>query len=693
MSETIRETMELDAEQVLRMLTRIAEAAERSFRGAADDAKKAEKAVEGVGDAAQDSGKDFLAMASQIGSAATGVKSFVDMLGGAISGMKDFAASGAGANDVQKNFNRLGASMKDFQAAVAGTIDGTSLQTQALIAMSEDGLSMTAQQFEDVAKLAAYTADKYGTDILPVLQKLVKGKGLDEYGIRIDNIKEKLGKMSKAQQNAAIAAELAAQGAKVNVGALKSESLAIAAAQAKVDDFESTLQQWTATTLVSSGAIEGFEDMMGMLNEVFAENQEETQALIQDGVKVLLLVLPPLLETLAQMADAWSAVTATIDPLLSVFEALEPYLKKAMNFLGGIGDEIDDLTSTIPGVTDLLSWFSEGSGGGEMVDITAQMRDRLYEQAEAHKAAGRAAAAHASVLEDIRSAAVGGEGDMSMTRSLQEAAERRRKLIEEGAGGSIVDFIARKKEAGGSRGGGTANDDQEGLDLGGWLGESGGASARSRLARQSLLGMVTGAGREEEQESVAQWGDTFTSTLDRVKDSIGETRDAAGEWWAEYKNEAERVKTINEQLSDSVVRSLGGAFQQTFTAVITSSGSFRQKMFGIIGGLISQLGGAFVAWAAAEVALLSGNPYAAAAVAATMGIAGAAISAYGGRSSGSSTGSSAGVTRAIERQMDQKETTPTIMEVNLHGIPVPDKTARELHMAIQRSMELEGAAA
>jgi len=90
---------------------------------------------------------------------------------------------------------------------------------------------------------------------------------------------------------------------------------------------------------------------------------------------------------------------------------------------------------------------------------------------------------------------------------------------------------------------------------------------------------------------------------------------------------ASRLNDATATLAESVRTTLTDAFVNSFTAILDSSGSFREQMFGAMGGMLSDLATAFGAWAVTEGALLSGNPFAAAVSVGLMKLAASKISA------------------------------------------------------------------
>lgn len=137
---------------------------------------------------------------------------------------------------------------------------------------------------------------------------------------------------------------------------------------------------------------------------------------------------------------------------------------------------------------------------------------------------------------------------------------------------------------------------------------------------------------------------------------------------------------------------VGNAFGSAFDNALNSGMSFRENMMSVLGELWGQLSAGFLAWATAEGNLLAGNPFGAIAAAVALGAIGSVISSIGSRGSGGGTGNT-NAQRFNERERERREERPeTELTVNLVGIPVPDKTARELADAIDRNLLLRGAA-
>jgi len=205
--------------------------------------------------------------------------------------------------------------------------------------------------------------------------------------------------------------------------------------------------------------------------------------------------------------------------------------------------------------------------------------------------------------------------------------------------------------------------------------------------RRGGLGRAFGFGKAREKKKEGFEGDTTTSLTERFLPKL------------EVSNIEKRVKVFGATIRDtftemrelaiSTATAMGDVLSGTFNNLITGGENFRENMFSIMGELFGQLSTAFLAWAAAESGLLSGNPIAGAVAAVALGVVASAISSFGSRESG---GGSSAAAQAPRRQIERdaaRDSGPSITVIN-QGLSMSDEDAKRIGRGLARHMQLGG---
>ncbi|MBW2397560.1 MAG: hypothetical protein JRG95_25220, partial [Deltaproteobacteria bacterium] len=199
-------------------------------------------------------------------------------------------------------------------------------------------------------------------------------------------------------------------------------------------------------------------------------------------------------------------------------------------------------------------------------------------------------------------------------------------------------------------------------------------------------GLLSGINEEEEalaitraQELAHAVTDPYVQAWEGAKDKIDEISASMAE-----------TRERNAKQDAALFKTIGSSFVGTYTKMLQGGMSTREQQFSVMGDMFGQIGGAFLQWATAEGALLSGNPLAAAGAALALQAISGTISSFGSRGSG---GGAAPVsdlaTRAMEDDRDDEET-PAGVTIYNYGLTTPDEIVASIGRGVRRDRDLSG---
>jgi hypothetical protein len=639
--------------------------------------------------------------------------------------------AGARITDLQNAFTALGGSTAELtrlREAVNNTVSDAQLIKFRNMGVA---LGIPAESFDKLAKIAANAALATGQSFDFMLDSVVRGTAresaliLDNLGIKIKDpvatITAELERMGATAETAtakqrALAMINVASAASANlavVGSMESQAAAYAQTEAKIQNFIGTLQQTVNETLIASGAFDAIDSIVRQVSEVFADNKEEVKELGEVVVKLADMVGSRLFDEFERFAAIAGTVLDVLGPVLD----LSVFLTKGFNDLVS---EVSDSALSFVGLSD------EGRALGDVFrDVVAVTAQQSAEKVADLRAEVKKLKAEFKLGDAATDSTIGkwslqiAEGKnlefivadiAAQSTSLEEAMRDLSKIgynIDqmEGVHGfdgmaafNNYDAVLQGVEAkfnkappgGGGRKAAPKGEKQrkfgfaqENATIGAFIGgaAAGGAGQRDYGTRAET-DYTAMFGLDAVGEGAAR---VFEAYRTGISDAIEEYRTGI----SDAIEEVNRFAEANAALAESVQITLANGFVGALDAMLSGATSFREEMLGVMGGMISELAVAFGAWATTEGALLAGNPFLALVTVSLMKLAGSRVAAFGKRSS-SGGGSADQAARYQTRRADNQAQQKQILEVNLHGIPVPDRTARELANAVGRGMKLSG---
>ena len=152
---------------------------------------------------------------------------------------------------------------------------------------------------------------------------------------------------------------------------------------------------------------------------------------------------------------------------------------------------------------------------------------------------------------------------------------------------------------------------------------------------------------------------------------------------------AEDATKAHEEKMAGMYQNMASSAVDSMIQIAVGGADMRENMFKLMGSMFGQLSTAFLAWATAEGALLSGNPFAAAAAAIALGAVASTISAFGSRGKGSG---AKGTSSKMSRQSleSRKDDAPPQTIIYNYGFATPDAIARSVSRGDMRGQDLRG---
>lgn len=632
-----------------------AKAASDEYRQALDRAAKAAKGLEKASDGASRSGKSlgesFFTTANQ----ATQLAKEVIAAGKAV---HEFAMAGVDASRVAKQFT---GDLAGLRAASGNAVDDTTLQRLDIAARR---LNMWGHEVEAFTRLATKLAREGGQEMADVFQQLIDAspEQLEKWGVLTSELTEELKGLDTVQQKQALRQALVNEGMQITNAEIAEQTSNVERLGTRWDNWVSDVQAGTAAIIESDGFNHALEEMGSTF----------------DGIgDSIVSASGHLTDFLAEMGKPLGIEDVGITDLFDLFW-------------------YQTVIGPIHAASEAYQWLENQMSSGVVVKGArdAAKAALLAEEAARNRAAGAASIAELDeMLRELEA-----NSTVPATRN-QVSADRTETFFAETP--EEFDFtrpgaLNDPKPRGRKRKRGT------GLSMGisGLFGVGQdaarfGATADERAAlAEEGIGSFDDAGSalfnafSDDKEGLQL--DVLQEGLNSARDMFAETADEIARNWDEKINGL-RAEAA-ERFAVHSAESIGNAYLGMLSAVSQGGESFREQMMNVLGELWGQLSAGFLAWATAEGNLLAGNPFGAIAAAVALGAIGSVISSIGSRGSSGGTGNT-NAQRFNERERERREEQPeTELTVNLVGIPVPDKTARELADAIDRNLLLRGAA-
>lgn len=405
------------------------------FSGVMDSLGGVSGLLKGAGVAAGAAVVGIGAMGAAAVSAAQGVLSLADA-GGKV-------ASVAGA------FKELGGTKEELEGlreAVGGTVNDLDLQK---IANTSKLFGIAGDEFKELTKLAMGASRALGTDMGKALEDVMTASARQSVQI-LDNLGIQMGALgpvyeayakkagvavdeltAKQKQHAFIqrAIEMGANQIAMAEGA---KNNALAKSTATLENMKNEFLAFFAGVVDSSGVLDTLTDTLGVVSEVFAENQGEIQRFIEMGLDVLIesfravgaAILPSLphvmslVETLAGAAPAFTLVVGAMGKFFSISlamvdMALRPLVAILGKFIEGAGMAASALGLDVGKRLE--------AAGKNMVKFSVRLDDTRKKFEEQSKAAKESAKA----IEDI------GEKASASALKIEDLADKSRTLNKE----------------------------------------------------------------------------------------------------------------------------------------------------------------------------------------------------------------------------------------------------------------------
>ena len=221
------------------------------------------------------------------------------------------------------------------------------------------------------------------------------------------------------------------------------------------------------------------------------------------------------------------------------------------------------------------------------------------------------------------------------------------------------------------------------------------AEAMREIARQSgqdNIEMMRAIAAQEDKEKLGAYGSAFGGAGTAIGDTFGAGFGGLGDaYTALFDNQkaAEDATKAHEEKMAGMYQNMASSAVDSMIQIAVGGADMRENMFKLMGSMFGQLSTAFLAWATAEGALLSGNPFAAAAAAIALGAVASTISAFGSRGKGSGAkGTSSKMSRQSLESRKEDEKPQTV--IYNYGFATPDAIARSVSRGDLRGQDLRG---
>lgn len=639
-----------------------------------------------------------------------------------------FGKEGASSIDIDERFNALGdavPSIEKLRDAVRGTVDDTTLQKFAIMA-NEMGLSSEAA--EGFASRVVDQAAKLGmaADAGALLTTTLKGgaETLKQIGINADIsadgfdrlkteivdqggelavTREEYEKMSEAQRRIVIFTAQAEIGIANQGKTAETAGQQFAQVDATIANVISNMQVMTAQLLINSGALDAIKQVAEAVGNIFEKNRDTIKRLVDQGVGILVDMLPSAIDSFSGLASMAKLLMGAIAPIMPLLQITTKALMAPISVIGALVEKWRSMSivkSVLDGVRAALEWLNEAvdtalgavnslmdtlglTEDSGLASVGTRAQEIMNGLADAHERAANAAKKQADQTERITT----GYQSVVQGRGFGLGSEDPQIKIQQQYDEELKKYRDRVFKKTKSNETFASRSTIEMLGLSG-LQERASFGIRS-LAQSEEADTFAGAfstGTRAAFDPVRSLGlGNLQETFGGLSGLISQARDSM----ASFNEEYQRTIEANQELTMSIQETLAGGFLGAYDAIINGTGSFREQMMGVIGGMLDELAVAFGAWAATEIALFSGNPFAAAITVGLMRIAAKKVANLGKRSTGGTT-STSGESRYMAKRQDNQMTQKTLVEVNINTIPVPDRISKELAAVVTRGLKLNG---
>jgi hypothetical protein len=292
----------------------------------------------------------------------------------------DLAKAGAVARDVAKRFRELGAAvpaMQALQAAVAGTVDETTLQQFALLA---EEMGLTAEESTGLAQRITVLATEQGrlSEVNDILKQSLESpkEALKKLGVVVDESNPKFAGLAEQQKNLAIIQDESAKATQDQVDALDSAQINILRVEARLENMVSDLQVAVSEWLEGSGALDMVSAALERASQFVSDHAslfETAGGIVQKVGSIIGRILVPALERMAEWLEIGFLV---LDPFLDGVSLLLDGLEALGEFIPSLNDLASDFF-----ITDMPVFESNVKSLREEVDIWADTTRKAVEAA------------------------------------------------------------------------------------------------------------------------------------------------------------------------------------------------------------------------------------------------------------------------------------------------------------------------
>jgi hypothetical protein len=299
----------------------------------------------------------------------------------------DAAKAGAVARDVARSFAALGdavPAIEALQAAVAGTVDETTLQQFALLG---EEMGLTAEASTGLAQRITLLAEEQGRlgDVSELLARAQKSpmEAFKELGVLIDVNAEQYKGLSEAQRAQVILQEQSALATQEQVDALDSAQASILRVETKLADMTSQAQAAFSEWLEGSGVIDLVSAALNGAAKFIEENASLFETMGDIIVKVGGIIGRLIVPALERMAFWLEAGLVVLEPFIDGINLLLDGVDALDEIIPDLNDVASDLF-----VTDLPTFATNTAAMRVEVDSWAEsMRDLVKDMRDAEKQA------------------------------------------------------------------------------------------------------------------------------------------------------------------------------------------------------------------------------------------------------------------------------------------------------------------
>jgi hypothetical protein len=652
----------------------------------------------------------------------------------------DAGRAGARITDLQNAFKALGgtdAEMSALRESVNGTVGDAQLIKFRNMGVA---LGIPSEKFGVLAKTAQNAALATGQSFDFMLDSVVRGTAresaliLDNLGIKLQNAQQQIDAQFKAmgvtaeeatakQKSLAFIAVVEANAANLKVvGGLESEAAAYAQVEAAMDNAIASVQQNIAAMLANSGAFEVANEVIARTSKMFDENKEAIGRFIDNGIKFIIEMLPLAEATVSGLMAALDVGMTILGPLIPILDITAQGLMLPIKLIAllieefkklhvvrdivySIGEALKWLSDRVDGLLSQISSWAADLGLVETAQLNVLSGSEMLEEAinrqkKAHDAAAEAALKQLAAEEQInksytvdtgRGFGFGTAEQDKKNKESKELQDYRDRVFKGKGAKSQPGQWGDTPGAIGSLGdtlGGVGSAAMGGVgSLRGLMGTRAAPNYSERFGLDGLADRASFGVRSNLGDAWGTMAEGVKQGQEKAKADADEMKSAAESAMKDMEALAEATRKLGDDARTSLVNGFLGAFD----AIVGGMGSFREQMFGVMGGMMGELATAFGAWATAEGALLAGQPWLALGVVGLMKLAASRVSAFGKRSSGGGGNTESQASRYMARKSDSEANRKTIYEFNINTIPVPDRIARELATSVARGFKLQGA--